>query len=364
MALSWQAGLQQQQTFSLRRGDGDVQETLQAQGSTRAYIWAFGADFSKFFNAQVDALRGDVDAAGAVDTLRDADGNGRIALTPATLTRDFRAAFARTPFGSLDGRGFLPIPLPSFQLTYTGASKWPLLRSIASSVSLRSSYNAEYGVPGFTSTSIPQEQAYQITLDGLKARYVGYEEARDKATSINVNERYAPLIGASVSFKNSMTTEFNVNRSNQYGLNLSNNSINETHNDELSLAVNYSRQGLRIPFVRNRLNNRVTFSLQMQRSVSSNLQYKIQDAILASLDQERKTGTAFTLEQARSGDYTTRSQDFVRLTLSPSLGYQFSNAVQGNFTFRLEKFSSQVSAQPDYLNMSGLFNIRVNITSY
>jgi cell surface protein SprA len=356
VSLSWQAGVQQQQTYSIRGGANGIEETLNAQGTTRAYVWAFGANFDRFFERQVATLRGDLDAAGSADTLRDADGNGRIALTPQTLAADFRDAFSRTPFGSLDGRGFLPIPLPSWQITYTGAAKWPILRLLASSISIRSSYNAEYSVPGFRSTSLPQEKSFQLNLGDAGTRRIAYLEPRDDATTINVNERYAPLVGASVTFKNNLTTEFNVNKSSTYGLQTT--GILENHTDELSLAVNYSRQGLKLPFIRSRLNNRVTFSLQLQRSVSANLTYNtdkaISDAIVLGL----------TADGARGVDYTTRSQDFTRLTLSPTIGYQFSNSVQGNFTFRLERFNSAVSAQPDYTNMSGLFNIRVNITSY
>ena len=124
-------------------------------------------------------------------------------------------------------------------------------------------------------------------------------------------------------------------------------------------TLNYAKQGMRLPFVRNRLNNRVTANLTLARAVNRDLSYRTQPALVAAVASGLSTA-----EILANNDFVSRQQDNVRLTVTPSIGYQFSNAVTGTFSLKIEKFDTRVAQPPSYFNTSGIFNIRVNIASF
>ena len=358
VALSWELGWQKSTSFTLRPdlATGTFNEVVTPRGQSRAYVWAFGADFADLFERQIATLRADL-AQTVGDTVRDANGDGLVALSTSSLASDFRSAFVTTP-GFLDGRGFLPIPLPSFQITYTGVNKWPLVRRLVTNASLRSNYSAEYNVPSYD----PQGSAVGSLLldfDNNQRLVLSYDEPGYSLASLNVSERYAPLLGASFTFKNQITTELNFNRANLYGLTTGSRELSARRTNELQWTLNYAKQGMRLPFVRNRLNNRVTANLTLARAVNRDLSYRTQPALVAAVASGLSTA-----EILANNDFVSRQQDNVRLTVTPSIGYQFSNAVTGTFSLKIEKFDTRVAQPPSYFNTSGIFNIRVNIASF
>ena len=201
--------------------------------------------------------------------------------------------------------------------------------------------------------------ALALRLSDAQSRTIVYDEPDYQLSALNVNERFSPLIGASLTFRNQLTTEVNFNRANLYGLGTANRNVSARQTNELQVTLNYAKQGIRLPFVRNRLNNRITGNLTVARAVNRDLTYKTQSGLEAAL-----SGNLTTAEVLANSDYVSRVQDNIRLTVTPSLGYQFSNAVQGTFSLKIEKFDTKISQPPSFFNASGIFNIRVNIASF
>jgi predicted porin len=75
------------------------------------------------------------------------------------------------------------------------------------------------------------------------------------------------------------------------------------------------------------------------------------------------TDPEFVLEDALAGDNISLVTAHTRTTITPTLGYQFSNRISANFTLKYEKFDSQDSRQPSSVNINGTFNIRVSIAN-
>ncbi len=357
--LSWDVSWEGTADEVLRREDGDLFRQRTLSGGNRAFVWALGADYGALFERQRDAYLADAAGTPLGSTVGDENSDGRVALTNRSVVDDFLETFTRG-IGTIDGRNLLPFPMPAWQVNYTGISKWPLIRSIAQSATLRHNYSADYS------------SAYRSNPEGspsstfrLGGRTVAFELPLYEASSVNVNERFAPLIGLDLRLKGNIGTTVQFNQTNQYTLSTTNYAVSKRHGDELAVSINYQKQGLKLPFVRNKLNNRVTFALALQRSVNDERRFLLREAVSEAVTVDPTTGQlpTFTSKDAQSGNLVNVLQSTTRLTVTPTIGYQFSNSVQGNFSLKYEQFDSRDTRTPSFMNITGLFTVRVSIAS-
>ncbi len=357
--LNWNVDWTEGRTLTYRQIAGldsvDITQTL--GGNNRASVWTFGASYLDLFRQQLETYQRDL--AAQLDpnapVLGDEDGNGRVVLTNQSVADDFRTAFT-SGLGPLDGRGLLPFPMPTWNINYTGLSKWPVLRSLVQSMTVRHGYNADYSSDFRTNTAAVGGDSL-ATFD-LGTRRISFRIPETQAGTIRINERYQPLVGLDVSWKGRIQTNVTYNKSNTYSLSTSNFEVSENKTSEISFTASFQKTGLKIPFLGGkRLNNRVSLSLTVSRSRTSDRRFSLRRALTQAIDE---TDT-FVLEDAVSGDNVSLVTAHTRLTVSPQISYQFSNRVTANFTLRYEKFDSEDSRQPSAVNIQGNFNIRVNI---
>jgi cell surface protein SprA len=351
--LSWDLSWNQSRRVNLALSDGNaLGETEERSGGAGTYVWAFGASYLDLFTAQQRTLRADLGEAPG-DTLRDANGDGRVVLTNGSVVSDFVAAYTTGP-GTVGLNGLLPFPMPAWQVTYGGLSKLPLLNRFAESASLRHGYSANYQT-NYVSNPAGAFSAFRLR-PGLA---VAFEQPELEATSVNINERWSPLVGADVRWKGGLTTNFAFNRSKSNGLIPSSYEVSERTSNELSGNVSWQKQGLRLPFLNNRLNNRVTFQMAVARSVNNELTRKLQPALAQAADP----ALGFAPEQSLSGEFIGLDQTQTRLTVTPTVQYQFSNTVSGTFSLKYEQFDSEASNVGSFSTLTGLFSVRVSISS-
>ncbi|HET6568900.1 MAG TPA: cell surface protein SprA, partial [Rhodothermales bacterium] len=352
ISLNWNTdwGNQQGYTYRSARPNDFV---LSQSGNNSASVWAFGAAYLPFFQSQRETFQRDRDASGDAEIIGDGDGNGRVALTNQSVIGDFRRSYVSS-IGVLSGAVPQPIPMPSWQVTYTGISDWPLIRSLVNSATLKHGYSADYRTD-FQTNSI-QDTLTTFILGNRKIRYATPEYT---IGTVRVNERYQPLIGVDLSFKGQFTTSIDWNKSNSYTLAPSSNEVRELRTNQISFTANYQRQGLQIPFLPvKRLNNRITFSLTASWETNTDTQYYLKKALESVL-----TNPNFTDSDVFGGDFISRPTDTHRFTISPRIAYQFSNRVSADFTLKRETFISADSRIPSYSSMNGGFNIRVSISN-
>ena len=357
--LNWNVDWNEGRTLTYRQiadlDSVDITQTL--GGNNRASVWTFGASYLDMFRQQLETYQRDLAAQldPGAPALGDEDGNGRVVLTNQSVAEDFRTAFT-SGLGPLDTRGLLPFPMPTWTVSYTGLSKWPLLRSLVQSMTVRHGYNADYSSDFRTNTAAVGGDSL-ATFD-LGSRRISFRIPETQAGTIRINERYQPLVGLDVGWKGRIQTNITYNKSNTYSLSTSNFEVSENKTSELSFTASFQKTGLKIPFLGGkRLNNRVSFSLTISRSQTSDQRFSLRRALTQAIDQSE----SFVLEDALSGDNVSLVTAHTRLTVSPQISYQFSNRVTANFTLRYEKFDSEDSRQPSAVNIQGNFNIRVNI---
>ncbi len=352
VSLSWDVSWESRQDDALRFNDGALRRQSKLGGGNRAFVWVLGANYGDLFERQRDAFLADEALTAPGDTVRDANGDGRVALTNRAVVDDFLDTFTRG-LGTVDSRNLLPFPMPSWQISYTGISRWPLVRVIAQQATLRHNYSADY-----SSAYQSNPETIPASSFRLGGRVVGFELPRYEASSVNVNERFSPLIGVDLRLKGNIGTTLQLNTSNLYTLSTTNYDVLRRHTDELAFSVNYQKQGLKLPFVRSKLNNRVTLALAVQRSVNDDRKLLLRKAV----EDAVSTNPSLSTSDIQEGDYVSVNTSSSRITVTPTVGYQFSNSVQGNFSLKYERFEGDTRT-PSFTNITGLFTVRVSITS-
>jgi cell surface protein SprA len=353
--LNWTGEWEDGQTYSYQRLMNEIETTLTETGRNRASVWVFGASYLDMFQRQWDTYRGDRAAATETDLteLGDEDGDGRIVLTNRSVVEDFQNAFM-VNVGFVDGRGLLPFPLPGWNVTYNGLGRWPILRALVQSATLRHGYSGDY-TTDFTTNAQGGQQG-DFAFNNLR---ITFPIPHQEVGGIRINERYQPLIGLDLNFRNRLATQIAFSKSNAYSLSASNLSVSESKTNEFTFSANYQKQGMNIPFLSGRrLNNRLGLTLTLSRSFTRDQRYSLDRAIRAAARE-----SDFVLESAIGGDFVTLVTGATRTTITPQISYQFSNRVNANFSLKYEQFDSEDSRQPSATNVSGGFNVRVSIAN-
>ncbi len=363
--LNWNLEFQNGETFTFQPQLDNVTQaflgvdtTRTVQGTNKASVWAFGSDYLALFNEQLKTFSEDLAATGEDDPVivGDANDDGRVVLTNASVVQDFRTAYIRNE-GTIDDKNLVPFPRPSWTVSYSGLGKFPLLRSLVQNASVRHGYSADYSSDFRTNTSFTSNDTLN-TID-LGGRRIESRVEPFQAGNIRVSERFSPMVGLDLSWKRQFQTTINWNRSNAFSLSTANFEVSESRTNEVSMTFGYQKTGLKLPFMSGkRLENRLSLNLTISRSNTSDERLRLRRAIEQALRDPD-----FIPSDALAGDNISLVTAHTRTTVTPKLAYQFSNRVSADFTLKYEKFDSEDSRQPSSVNINGAFNIRVSISN-
>ncbi len=353
--LTWTADWNDASNYTFRPNTvGGVETTVTSNGSNRASVWAFSANYLDLFERQLDTYFADANRApGDGTAFGDENRDGRVVLTNASIVQDFRETFL-SGFGTVDERGFLPFPMPTWQVTYSGITKWPLIRALVQSASLRHGYSSDY-TTDFRQNPLSADSSR--TFD-LGSRRISFVLPRDEVGSMRINERFQPVVGLDLSFKGRLQTNVAWNKSTSYSLSTSNFEVSQNETSEITLTTSYQRQGMTLPFFGKKLNNRVSLSLTLSRTSLTDQRFSLRRGLIDAI-----TSPDFALPDALRGDNVSIVTASTRFTVVPRISYQFSNRVSADFTMRYENFQSEDSRQPSATTLNGGFNIRVSIAN-
>ena len=361
--LNWNLDYEDNETVTFRPVFDDtntpigIEPTRTQSGTNNASVWAFGVSYLDMFKSQLKTYQDDLRASPEEDptTIGDANSDGRIVLTNESVSEDFRRAFINGQ-ATLDSRNLLPFPRPNWTITYSGIGDWPLIKSIVRNVTVRHGYSADYSADFSTNTQFGGQDSIQTIILGPKTIQFNIKEFQ--TGNIRVNERYSPALGLDINWKGQIQTNIQWNKSNSYSLSTSNYEVSENKTNEISLTGSWQKSGLKIPFLGKTLQNRVSLSITIARSSTVDRRLRLRRALETAV-----TNPEFVAGDALRGDNISVISAHTRTTISPRIGYQFSNRVSANFELKYEKFDSEDSRQPSATNIQGNFNIRVSIAN-
>jgi len=314
-------------------------------GTGSASVWTFGS-YDSFFESQKALLEANVQNPAAGINAAD------VALTNTSATESFREAYI-IGSGTAAGNGFVPFPLPGWNVRYSGIADWPLLRSITQSATLRHGYSGTY-----TTAYNALSTAGDTTDFGIAGSTLSFEQPEFEASRSEIEETFRPFIGLDVTWLGGFQTTIDWNRQNRASLSTTNLSVEESQANELSLTATWRKRGLKLPLLPvGRLNNQITFSLTVKRAVTDQRTFSLRRALSEAVAQGFVYGSA----EATSGDNVSVSEQTTLLTVEPQLQYQFSQRVNGQFQLTYEQLDGD-SRRPSYTNIAGSFNVRINIS--
>jgi len=325
-------------------------DTTQSGGNT-ASVWAFGSNaYEKLFQLQLDRYYNDCgpecEPGGTLpDTVHSS------VLTNSAVVDDFIGAYLA--LSGMPRAGGVPFPLPGWRLNYTGISNWPIIRAFTSSATLRHSFNAQYSSDFRSNLRGGDPDAFGLAGGPL----IAYELPSVEVEAIRINKRFQPLVGLDLSFGRGIQTSFSWNRTRSYSLSTTNNVITDIRENELTLTASYSVTGLRLPFLSNRLNNRINFSLTVSHRSDNDRSFYVRRALEAAI-----TNPDFVIGDILQEPYTDVLTNTSSLQIHPKIAYQFSNVVSADMFVRYEDFIGD-SRQLPFTKIEGGFNVRINFSN-
>lgn len=352
--LTWDLGFSNTQSILLAREPGTdlVSESLTESGSGRGTIIGLGGSYHDLFERHRARLQEAIEAAEGGRTLE------TDALSHNAVVEDFRAAFL-SGLGTFGRGGFYALPLPNWSITYTGIAEWPIIRSLTQSATLRHGYSATYDL-GYRSNPAGGELSEPFRIPGGESFTLVREVAPFDVNAMRVSERFQPLVGLSLGFRGGFQADVNWNTSQDHALTPANASVSEVATRELSLRLNFSKVGLRLPLPflsRRRLNNNFRFSLIVARAENTSRRFFLAEDLGYAFARDLHGATPPETFLNPQPEATTR------LSVEPQISYTLSNQVTASIFVRYERFESEGSRNPSTTALNGGFNFRVSFSN-
>lgn len=206
------------------------------------------------------------------------------------LIPSFLSAYGMGKASTIGLSSFPAIPLPNWNVNYTGLGKLPSLKKHFTSISIKHAYRGTYTVGGYTSNvrftgddltgftsnfyGIGFDQSTGDSIYNIQSQYV--------IPTVAFSESFAPLAGINVSFKNGLTGSLDLKTSRNVSLSLGNQQLTETRTKDFSLSVSYRKDKLdktlnlfgRTLNLKNALNSRLEISLRDSKTRNRKLDFQ------------------------------------------------------------------------------------------
>ncbi len=194
--------------------------------------------------------------------------NSQNVIVPA-----FLAAYTGRNAATISLSDFPNIPIPNWDMRYSGLSRVPFFSELFESVDLRSGYRSTFTVGSYT--TLPQ---YSLANGGVSSR----DENNDflpqyQFSSVTILEQFVPLFGMDVRFKNNLTANLEYRQTRTLNMSLINSQLAQQNEDILVLGFGYKTRDFRFPFGLfngTKLNNDLTFKLDFSLRNNKTLVYQ------------------------------------------------------------------------------------------
>jgi len=210
--------------------------------------------------------------------------NSQDVLIPA-----FRAAYAGEDPQETSLSAFPNIPLPNWNLTYSGLSRIEALREVFRSVSITHGYKSEYAIGSYSSSLFYNDFPELLTLDngpgnirGTVADTSGVIVPMLVLNQVSISEQFAPLIGVNLRTRSDLTIKVDYKKQRNLMLNLSNAEVTELRSNDVTVDIGFTKTGMKLPFkirgLYKTLENDVTMKLAFTLRDTKTVQRKIDES--------------------------------------------------------------------------------------
>ncbi len=310
------------------------------QGTGESTIVALGGSYQSLLDRHLQRFRddtaGDAAEGGAFDSEF---------LLRTGLAADFQSEFSQG-VGTFGPRGLFQLPLPGWDITYSGLGSLPIIRAITQQVTLRHNYSAT-SRSDYASFFATTDQPRRFDVGGgafvnLVAPGGITDQGSSEANVVTVNERFQPLIGASIGLRGGIQADVTWNRSNLYTLQTTSNQLTEKNIEDVQVQFSYAKTGLRLLGLR-RLNNNLRLSLSASYGTDQtylrNLRADLETLLRGGTPEELPPIAQRRLQVFPRISYTISNQ----VTADLFVRYETSKPTGGPNAFATRKFDGGVS---------------------
>ncbi len=161
----------------------------------------------------------------------------------------FLAAYSGQDANSIGMKLFRVIPFPNWRLKYDGLTYYDGIKRYFKRITINHGYRSSYSVASFQSNSAFEnynETGFTDIQDQLTSTYYVTELLADAVT---LDEKFIPLAGIDMQWRNDMSTKLEYKQSRMLTLSFSNNTITELIRKEYVIGLGYKVPDLEIPMM-------------------------------------------------------------------------------------------------------------------
>ncbi len=350
--LDWNVGWDVTNAITYRVSPDSISTTVNQSGNLTASAWAFGGGgYTSFFRSQLQRAFDQIDETTQIVNESDRDA----LLSPTSLTSDFRSAYVGYGVGPFGERGFLPIPLPNWRITWSGwERRVDFLSRYITRASLTHAYTGRYR----TGWALNLDEGELVSPN--VGRYSSqFPRPQFQARNVNIERRFSPVIGLNLTWVNNLRTNIQYDHSTVTSFSPSNNSVLERTQQGVRLTANYSKRGFQLPFLQrfsNQLDLQLTVSYLMDSQETFRLNQDLADALDANPSELIRDVNEFS-------PGIPDVQGDTRIQITPTIGYQFSQTVKASFEYSYRQLIPKSSNIFPRVDQDIRFNIVVSIRS-
>jgi len=246
--------------------------------------------------------------------------NGYLGSQQDVLISSFLAAYGPNKVETIPLSPFLTVPLPNWNMTYSGLTNLDFVKERFRTVTLRHAYQSTYNTSyllnlnaldpdgdGFSDVTLVKDSsawyAGSNPTDTLSARDF---QSRYNIQTVSITENFSPLIGINIAWKNNINTTFDFKRRRTMALNVGSMQVNETRTTDLSINLSWRRDNGMDPIT--------VFGKSME--LKNTITYRFETTIRNSRTQNRY------LDATRPPEPTAGN---LNMTFKPSIDYVVNN---------------------------------------
>ena len=194
--------------------------------------------------------------------------NSQNVIVPA-----FLAAYTGKNANTVSLNDFPTIPIPNWDIRYSGLSHIPFFSDLFESVDIRDGYRSTYTIGNYTSLLQYQQTNGAVSSRDLNNDFLPFYQF----SSITIFEQFVPLVGVDVRFKNNITANLEYRQSRALSMSLSNSQLSQQNENDIVFGFGYKTKNFRFPFGLfdgKKLNNDLTFKVDFSLRDNKTLIYQ------------------------------------------------------------------------------------------
>ncbi|MCT4616015.1 MAG: cell surface protein SprA [Marinifilaceae bacterium] len=193
--------------------------------------------------------------------------------------------------------------MPNWKITFNGLSKIPIVKKYFKSVNISHAYNCNYTIGSFTTNLDFVEGAKGLSET---VNLAGDYYAKYDLNSVSINEQFNPLINVNMTWKNNLSTRFEIKRTRTLNLGLSNTQLTEIASNEMVIGLGYRFDDFGMIIGQGSKQKKVKSDLNLRGDLSIRKSSTVIRKVVEQVDQLTSGQKVVTLKF--SADYTLSSR--------------------------------------------------------